>query len=316
MKKDDFRTRNLKYLLDVAAKTPREGPVNEYGAHTLVKLVALASYSNQFCTIVNSAKAKGLCDAGVYVDLFAGPGLVRIPETGDVVAGSPIAALSGGKFDYAVLVEKRQHSADALKSRLSTFLSPSRFDVINDDCNTAYTRVADEIGNKFKKPVILAFIDPEGIDISIQTMYELGKRFHSVDFIINATAGMGRITGTIKDGVERNLPKFKRFVGENLADVFVSEVGTSQMTDAYRDVVLAALGRPATSSLPVFRKGGHLLYTLIFLTQASGGGTWMKIWEYIAKQLRGWDEDRMKQLLDIVMNRAGTIDSFLDNSIG
>ena len=39
----DLKTRNLKYLLGMAEKVADSGPTNEYGAHTLVKLIALAS---------------------------------------------------------------------------------------------------------------------------------------------------------------------------------------------------------------------------------------------------------------------------------
>jgi three-Cys-motif partner protein len=222
--KPDFKTRNLKYLLGTADKVADGGPTNEYGAHTLVKLIALASYSYQFCNIVNGEKtrARGY-DGSVYVDLFAGPGLVKITGKPDVVAGSPIAADSGGRFDLAVLVEKQKRKAEALRRRMGALLPTEKFEVIEGDCNEKIEEVAALISKRFSKPIILAFIDPEGLDISIKTLDVLSKRFPSVDFIVNVTEGMGRVQSTIKDGETKNRPKFERFVGDALSGLFLNE---------------------------------------------------------------------------------------------
>ena len=312
MPKPDFKTRNLKYLLGIAGKVADGGPTNEYGAHTLVKLIALASYSYQFCNIVNGEKtrARGY-DGSVYVDLFAGPGLVKIAGKPDLVAGSPIAADSGGRFDLAVLVEKQKKKAEALRQRMGTLLPTEKFEVIEGDCNEKIEEVAALISKRFSKPIILAFVDPEGLDVNIKTLDVLSKHFPSVDFIVNVTEGMGRVQSTIKDGETKNKPKFERFVGDALSSLFLNDIDPARQSEAYKELVLPTLGRPLSSTIPVYFRGDHLLYTLIFCTRESETGSpWIKIWDYIAKQLRGCEEVTKENLLDAVTGRTETLDSW------
>src|ERR1700722_2229255 len=58
-------------------------------------------------------------DVRVYVDLFAGPGIVRVRETGKLLFGSPFLALQvKDPFDKYIFCEKNPLSIEALTARV------------------------------------------------------------------------------------------------------------------------------------------------------------------------------------------------------
>jgi len=64
---------------------------------------------------------KNKWDTRVYIDLYAGPGLLRIRETTKFIWGSPTLALSvKDPFDKYIFCESKPDSMDALKKRVQT----------------------------------------------------------------------------------------------------------------------------------------------------------------------------------------------------
>jgi hypothetical protein len=89
----DFVKDRTKTLLELAKPHATDNLPNiEYGAYTILKLICVYYYAGWFAKIAKGPRATFFgYDGAVYVDLFAGPGIVKIRETGDMVAGSPIA---------------------------------------------------------------------------------------------------------------------------------------------------------------------------------------------------------------------------------
>jgi hypothetical protein len=131
----DWLNKYVKVLSDLGEKFTDSRPTISYGPHTVLKVISVYYYAGMFAKIAkgDSAKARGY-DAAVYLDLFAGPGVVSVGSKGDLVAGSPIAATSTPfPFDYSVFVEIDSAKAAALKARVSTYLTPDKFEVINGE---------------------------------------------------------------------------------------------------------------------------------------------------------------------------------------
>jgi len=311
--KFDFRLNRIKYLADIASKNFNdELDVVEYGAHTLVKLIVISSYANQFATIAKGPKAreKGF-DGAVYIDLFAGPGVVKIKETGDRVVGSPIAATWDTKFDYSVFVEIGKHSSDALESRLATYLPKDAYKVIPGDCNTKVGEIIEAISKKCSRPIVLICVDPEGMQPRFDMLKALNAKYNSSDFIINMTAWTDRVRSKIQAGYESDLPIFEGFFGKERAATLL-ELGKGVPMDTFFiDQLAVELKKTVGEKIPVKDSDGKLVYNILAYTREKGKGSWGNILSHIKEQLRGLDGAGAKELLDIAKKRGGTMDSYL-----
>ena len=188
-----------------------------YGPHTVLKLTCVAFYAPMFSMIAQgwSAKSRGY-DAAVYLDMFAGPGIVSVGKKEDMVGGSPIAATKTNfPFDFSVFVEIEKDRATILNKRLSTYLPRGGYLVMNGDTNVLVGDVIAEIKKRYKKPIVLAFIDPEGMEAKWKTADALSQAFPNLDFMINVTSGAARVAGKLSNGITEVRPIFDDYFGPN-----------------------------------------------------------------------------------------------------
>lgn len=117
----------------------------------------------------------------VYVDLFAGPGVCRMRETGQRIPGSPLIAAHAPKpFEKILMVELDEINADACNERMRRSPAADRYRVFQGDCNELIKDVTREIP---RGALTLAFIDPEGLHIHFETLKELASD-RRVDFLL------------------------------------------------------------------------------------------------------------------------------------
>ncbi|MGI0059505.1 MAG: three-Cys-motif partner protein TcmP, partial [Nitrosotalea sp.] len=221
----DWMKEKLQILLDIGKRVPHEEPTNEYGSYTAMKLISVNYYSSVFSGIARhpNRKSQGF-DGAVFIDLFAGTGLVKLSDANYYVGGSTLCALLNDKgFDYCVAVEKNKEKAKALENRLSLIAPTKPFTVINDDCNDCIDVVIDIIKKKYNKPIVLAFVDPEGMEIRWNTLEKLSNEFPSCDFMINvSSSGSLRVAGKLNKGIDNVKDTFSNYWGEN-AEAVLSE---------------------------------------------------------------------------------------------
>ena len=313
-----YRMRHIKQLSEIASQVDCSPPVLEYGAHTLLKVICVSSYSFGFCSIVHGDKARSQgYDGAIYLDLFAGPGVVKISDNGvngDFVAGSPLAVSSHKKFDYSIFIEKAPRSSAILERRLGSMLEKEKFRVVPGDCNEKIGEVVDDVNKRYSRPIVLAFVDPEGMEIKFETLRKLSASFRNVDFMINLNAGTERVAGQIAVGEPQSIPIFNDFF-EGLAPKILVELAlgatsTERVEERYARMVREVLGRTIGNIIPIYAKGAVLKYSILSYTRASSTGSqWVRIWEHIAKMLDGVDGEDARRTLDIVKNRG---DGFLD----
>src|SRR3989442_5217996 len=104
----DWLLEKVRFLSDCGSKFPKAGPIIEYGPHTLLKLICVSYYAEMFAKIAKGEKARTQgYDGAIYLDLFAGPGIVTIKGPGDRDARSPIEAHCAVKipFVHSVLIQ-------------------------------------------------------------------------------------------------------------------------------------------------------------------------------------------------------------------
>ena len=117
----------------------------------------------------------------VYVDLFAGPGVCTIKNSGTRLPGSPLIATNAPKpFEKIILCEKDPETAAACEARVRKTLAGTRCTVFTGDCNERICDVAALIPDR---ALTLAFIDPTGLDARFDTIATLANRGR-VDLLI------------------------------------------------------------------------------------------------------------------------------------
>ncbi|MBL8764689.1 MAG: three-Cys-motif partner protein TcmP [Phycisphaerae bacterium] len=106
-----------------------------------------------------------------YVDLFAGPGICRVRETGQRLPGSAIIAAHAPKpFEVIHLAELDAGSADACEARMKLSPAKSRFHMHRGDCNQLVHAIAKALP---LRSLTLAFVDPPGLDIEFDSLRAL-----------------------------------------------------------------------------------------------------------------------------------------------
>lgn len=155
-------------------------PTRECGAWTLDKLFWWARYA-RIVTGGLSGRTE-FPTSLVYVDLFAGPGVLVTKDTGIRKPGSVLLAASTEKpFNRIIACEKDPALADALRRRLAACGVGSRAVVIEGDC---HERIDDVIREIPKDSLTLVFVDPEGLHARFNSLEALACSGNSVDFLI------------------------------------------------------------------------------------------------------------------------------------
>jgi len=130
-------------------------------------------YWNRYIEITTSAMVGKPEWAGgiAYVDLFGGPGVCKLRESGRRIPGSPLLAAWAPKpFDRILICEKEPSLADACRQRLVSAGAPDRATVFVGDCNKEIRKIVAEIPDR---SLTLAFVDPEGLHAHFSTLRTL-----------------------------------------------------------------------------------------------------------------------------------------------
>lgn len=223
----------------------------------------------------------------VYVDLFAGPGICEIRETGKRIPGSPLIAVNAPKaFTRIFLVELDADLASACRARVASCPNGRNCVVLNDDCNVAVSTIVKQIP---AGALTVAFIDPEGLQIHMSTIRALSAR-GAVDLLILFPDAMD---------VARNLDTYFSEGNTQLDRVFGTsdwrtrwaELGDSGgaalrnfLAKEYQDQLRVQAGYSHFRQHPIRGPRGPL-YKLVYATKHEMG---VKFWdESVAKNLKG-----------------------------
>lgn len=140
-----------------------------------LKLDYMARYIDVF-----EASMKNKWKTRFFIDLCAGPGKNILDNTNRIILGSLLIALTTRfPFTNYRFIELDHENADALKQRCSLY-SNLDIKIIEGDANKNISKVIDEIP---ASSLNLAFIDPQGADITWATVERLG-RVSKMDLII------------------------------------------------------------------------------------------------------------------------------------
>jgi three-Cys-motif partner protein len=117
-----------------------------------------------------------------YVDLFAGPGKVRVRETGEIFDGSPLIALGFDKarFTRVVLCDLDEENVSTLRTRTES--DAERVQIFHGNCNEIAQQLVEALP---RRGLNLAFVDPFKLDqlhfATLRTLAQLER----IDLVVN-----------------------------------------------------------------------------------------------------------------------------------
>lgn len=304
----DWLVKHLRIISEFGKKVKDSNPTTNYGNYTALKLIAVHYTAEVFSKVARhpNRKNEGF-DGAVYVDLFAGTGLVKLTDTDDYVGGSPsCAVLNQHGFDYCVCVEEDRDKCSYLNHRMSRILPKDAFEIFNGDTNKVINQVIADIKKKFDNPIVLAFVDPEGMEIKFKTLKALSDAFHSCDFLINVNAlGVVRVAGKIEKGIDNVTQSLQEYLEED-AKTFLGELAEGQTPQGkYAKQVMEILGRQMGNTIKIRDSGDKTAYYLLGYTRlTSGGSGYIGAFSKLKQRLEWADRDQVRHALDQIYKRG------------
>jgi three-Cys-motif partner protein len=306
----DWLRNHLTRLCELAGRVGVSSEYLTYGSHTALKIIALQIYSDTFAKIAHGPKSEGAgYDAAIYIDLFAGPGLVRCTDRGDVIAGSPLAVLDNKyKFNEYIFFERNKKRASSLQNNISALKLGLNTRVIMGDCNVEIDQELSRLKQSYRKPLLLVFVDPEGMEIKFETLRKISRTFRGVDYVINFPAGTNRVAGRIKSGMESDIPIFGDYFGEKAPEILDRYSRGESLDEVYRGQLAEVLGKPLGESVEVKDSKLRAVYLLLFATRiTSSGSQYVSAFKSISERLRNLSGVDVVKALDLIKKRQATL---------
>jgi three-Cys-motif partner protein len=225
-----------------------------------------------------------------FVDLFAGPGKVRLRDTNEVCDGSPLIALKHefAPFSKVVLCDLAAENVAALAHRTAPY--PGRVEILTGDANVLIEDIASHLP---KAGLNLAFIDPFGLrPLNFATIRRLAE-FERMDFIINFP------TSDIRRNQETYFAHGNDYIARMLGDLDwreklppTGDFGV-RVLDQF-SARLASLGYDGerTRDIVVSMGRGAELYRIVFASRHRlAAKIWNDITKHTARNQRGFGFD-------------------------
>jgi len=210
-----------------------------------------------------------------YIDLFAGPGRVRVEGHRESHDGSPLIALAQERapFSRVILCDLDVENIAALEAR--TAKHEARTTLIHGDCNEQISNILAHVP---KRGLNLAFIDPFAPSVLRWGTFARLAAFERMDMIVNFPTGF----------IKRNFhtDTFKGRIDAMLGD----DAWRSQVTDAgdchqlieqlRNRLAGVGYGHDKTRALPLTNGSNVVMFHLVFFSKNDLGD---KIWNSVAR---------------------------------
>lgn len=233
-------------------------------------------YLRRYIDATRAVRKRYLAPTGTggagFVDLFSGPGMARVRDTGAIIEGSPLIALGHREapFTSVVLCELNDENVACLRAR--TLNDRERVHVIPGDSRTT---VDEALKSVPKYGLNLALLDPYAIDALDFGVIRKLSAFQRMDLLVHFPTGDIR-----RNWLQGAKARLRRAMG---ADTKVTKPpDVPRAIEEFR-AELARLGYTGEAVRSVAVKhNGLTLYHLMFASKDERGDA---IWQSITKTL-------------------------------
>jgi three-Cys-motif partner protein len=246
-------------------------------------------YLKQYIEATRAVRAGYLPPKGrggaAFIDLFAGPGLVRVRESGDIQDGSPMVAFCHAEAPFTRLVfcDLDGDNVRALRSRTAS--QAGRVTIIEGDCNKKIDQVIEVVP---EHGLNIALVDPFSLSaLKFHTLKRLAE-FKRMDLVIHFP------TGDIKRNLRQH-EKTRRSLDEALgtpdwASKISNDTDVAALIDVFKSqIATLGYGSQQVRSEPIKNSQNVTIYYLVYASKNDRGD---KIWQSITKNKptgqRGW----------------------------
>lgn len=237
-------------------------------------------YLRQYIGATRAVRAKYLEPQGhggaAFIDIFAGPGRVRVRDTGEVRDGSSLMALQHREAPFSRLIfcDHDTDNVSALGARTAS--DSSRVSIILGDSNERIDEIVEQIP---EYGLNIALVDPYALAALKFTTLARLARFPRMDLIVHFP------TGDIKRNLEQN-ESTKQWLTEALGTTSWAE-GMTSTTDVghlievfKRQLTTLGYGSTQVRSEPIKNNKKLTLYYLVYASKNERGDA---IWQSITK---------------------------------
>ncbi len=154
-------------------------PYSDVGAWAEDKYALVGLYDRLFSTGM-----KNKWPTRVYIDLYSGPGFVRVRSTGRMMVSSPLLALGvPNPFDKFIFCESQPALLEALRARVNRLSPKADASFVLGDCNEKVEEICAQIPSPSTGGGVLTFcfVDPYDISIRFSTVKRLSA--YHIDFL-------------------------------------------------------------------------------------------------------------------------------------
>lgn len=213
----------------------------------------------------------------VYIDLFSGPGFVKIKESPTLMKNSALIALSlPNSFQHYVLNDFTTSTVESLEKRVERLHPDKSFKIYNGDANQVVDKVFDDLPAylKISNPLFFAFIDPFSLNLHFDTIKKLAA--HQVDILVLHALQMDGIRN-MGHYIKENNPKLDLFLGNSGWRTRISEnqVAKSKfvkfLSDEFDESIRKLGYKAATIKERITNSQGSGIYYLSFYSKHDRG---------------------------------------------
>jgi three-Cys-motif partner protein len=234
-------------------------------------------YLDRYCAITATGM-KNRFRERVFLDVMAGPGICKIKDSGEELAGSPLIAM---KHDFTkfVFIESDPKLAAALEKRIALQPKANLSTVVRRD----WTKEVAEGRLTFPKGLVVAFVDPTGIkQAPWQAMKQLLMNNSKIDILATLQYAMGITLNVYQylDSGSEQTTALDSFLGERDWRSWPREATDAAFTTRVINrwvEKLGALGFQGSRQITVDANGSPLYRLALFSRHPKADEFWRKI---------------------------------------
>ena len=168
------------------------------------------------------------------------------------------------------------------------------------------------INTKYKNPILLTFVDPEGLEIKFSTLKKISEGFSMCDFIVNVNSdGVKRVQGRYEGGDDRVKGKLTEYYDKDIQQILYDLEQGKNPERQYEEAIKKSLGRKVGSVIEIHGSRKKIAYYLLAYTRETRGGSqYAKIFKTLEDHLKHTDGKKVMRTLETIFNRQSRIGDF------